>query len=124
MKKGFKCLFVKFGLIFPDRGEIHRIRGKLGNLGHIFWSQELLLYQKLRADQQGISCENRIALIGGIPQSGGTKGQNLPQMLSRSVEKVHKIIGALSQIPDSVGRGEGSGMQQNAAVAVVGVIVG
>jgi hypothetical protein len=54
-------------------------------------------------------------LVGRIAVSGGIQRQNLPQLLTGSVQKVSEFVSAWPEIANAKAARQRSAMQQNAA---------
>ena len=66
-----------------------------------FFCQPSVFDQLFQVDQVRIARKSRKCLIGGIPISGGSQGQDLPQLLSRFLQKIHKSIGFFGKGSDA-----------------------
>ena len=115
-------LFQQSGLVCKDFFILHMVRVKCRNIGQVFGSQKLLLFQKLRADKERLTGKHGKTLVRRVSDRGRSQRQHLPQMLSGAGQKINKIISSLSHVPDAVWGWKGSGVGKNAAVAVVGLV--
>ena len=87
--------------------EVHRVA--------LFLREQALRDQVLKADQIRISRKGRERLIGRIPVSRRTKGQDLPVGLPRFLQKIHKLICLLRKAADPVLAGQAEYRKQNSA---------
>ena len=115
-------LFQQSGLVCKDFFILHMVRVKCRNIGQVFGSQKLLLFQKLRADKERLTGKHGKTLVRRVSDRGRSQRQHLPQMLAGHGEKIDEIISSLPHVADAVGRREGSGMNKDATVAVVGLV--
>ena len=101
---------------------IYPVRIEVRNGVNICLCEQLFLDQQLRADQKCLSCEDRIALVGGIAAARRSQWKYLPQMLSCHSQKINKFTCTLSHVTDTVRRRERGRMYKHTAVTVVGLI--
>ena len=93
------------------------IEGRLRDAADILLGKIACPNQLLGTDQERLTGEGGKALVWGVTESGGPKWEHLPERLPRGSKKIHKVIGARSQISDPVFGGKRGGMHENAAVA-------
>jgi hypothetical protein len=87
-------------------------QGHPGEIGRI---EIAGLDQPLQADQEWVAGEGGKGAVRRVTVAGGTKGENLPDRLPGSRQKVDEGVCLGPQRTDAVGTGKGRGVQQDAA---------
>ena len=82
-----------------------------GKLIKIFFFQQSFLHKDLQIDKIRIARVGGKGLVRAVPVAGRPKGQHLPVFLPRCPQKIHKLIGGLSEGPDPI-RGRKTGNRQ------------
>ena len=95
-----EAVFIDFPVIHPGR-----VIPPVQRQFRLF--QEAILTEKIQVHKIGISRIGGKALVGRVPIAGGPHRQQLPPGLAGRRQKVHKIVGRLSQRADAVRRGQG-----------------
>ena len=112
--KGFKGFFQQGGFVLDGGAVIDFSRVPFRNIPEVFFGKKSFFAEFFRADQERLSGKCGRTLIRGIPKSGGTQRENLPECLPGFFQKVYKIIGTFSQIADPVRGRERRRMYKNA----------
>ena len=91
---------------FVDPAIIHMAGIAAGTSGGLLRGEQAVLHQKIRIDEIGVARIGRKALVGRIAVACRAEWKKLPEVLSRRVEKVGKVVGRFSERADAVGRGK------------------
>ena len=81
------------------------VRAEVGLL-QLLGGQQALLAQSLQVDEIGVARKGRAALVGAVPIAGGAEGQDLPDVLARRRQEVHKFDSLRPEAADPVRAGQ------------------
>ena len=79
--------------------------------------QQPVLDQQVQVDQIRVAREGGRALIRRVAKAGGAEREHLPVGLACFGEKIGEGVSIPAQRPDTIGRGQGGDVHQNAAAA-------
>jgi len=113
--EGLERLLQQRELEGADCVEVNRMLRERGRVGQVGGFQQAFLKQLFQAYEQGIACEDRVALVGGVAVANGTQGQHLPETLFGVRQEVGEAIGLGPQVAAAEAAGEGGGMKEDAA---------
>ena len=88
--------------------------GGLGG-GQLLPGQQALLRQQVKVDEIGVARKGGKTLVGAVPITGGTDGQDLPVGLPGLGQKIHKTVGLAAQGADAVRPRQAEHRHQDAA---------
>src|SRR5262249_38217541 len=77
--------------------------------------EQAVLDKLLRGDEQRVARERREALVGRVPEPGGSQREYLPQRLARAGQEIHERVRGGPQIAAGGRPRQCGGMEQQSA---------
>ena len=99
-----------------DSTEVDKIGGK-GGRRDLLRRQVAADDQRFQADEEGIPGKGRKGTIRRVAVAGRSEGEDLPNLLVASLEKIDEFFGNRTEIADPVRPGQGGRMEEDAAGA-------
>ena len=105
----------KVDFVAGDGGKVDLVERKCPRRLKCPGAEEIILNEKIRADEQRIAGERRIALIGRVGPAWRIQRQHLPKRLAAAGQEIDEAPGFRTEITDAVRTGQRSWVQKNAA---------
>jgi hypothetical protein len=64
----------------------------------VFLLEQAVAHEQCGADEQGVSCEGRWGLVGGVSVTDRSGGKNLPPALAGTMEKTEEFISTRADV--------------------------
>ena len=112
-----ESLFQQGHLPAGDLAKIHLADVKAGDILKIRFFQNAFLAELVKVNQQGVSGESRITLVGAVAVGHGTQGEDLPQLLACLPEEVDPGKGVFAHGAYAFTSRQGGDVKENAAVS-------
>ena len=75
--------------------------------------EQAFFLQSVEVDKIGVARKGRAALIGAVTVAGGTERQDLPDLLARLCQKIHKLECFLAKAANTVRAGQAGHRHQD-----------